>query len=74
LSSYLSGLLIGHELRAALAAFPAPRVALVGAPALTQRYRAALEREGRASVTVPGDAAAAKGLWRIAEKAGYFTS
>lgn len=73
LASYLSGLLIGHELRAALEAFPAPQVVLVGAPALTQRYRAALDREGRASTAVSGDAAAAKGLWRIAEKAGYFT-
>lgn len=73
LASYLSGLLIGHELRAALAAFPAPRVVLVGAPGLTARYSTALEREGRASAAVSGDAAAAKGLWRIAEKAGYFT-
>lgn len=73
LASYLSGLLIGHELRAALEAFPAPRVVLVGAPALTARYGTALNREGRASTAVSGDAAAAKGLWRIAEKAGYFT-
>jgi 2-dehydro-3-deoxygalactonokinase len=73
LSSYLSGLLIGHELRAALDAFPAPRIALIGAPALTQRYRTALDREGRASIAVAGDEAAAKGLWRIAGKAGYFT-
>ncbi|HEX2115928.1 MAG TPA: 2-dehydro-3-deoxygalactonokinase [Alphaproteobacteria bacterium] len=74
LPSYLSGLLIGHELRAALAAFPAARIVLVGAPALTERYRAAIDREGRASATVAGEGAAAKGLWRIAEKAGYFTS
>ena len=74
LPSYLSGLLIGHELRAALDVFPAPHIVLVGAPALTGRYRAALDREGRASATVAGDAAAAKGLWRIAEKAGYFTT
>jgi 2-dehydro-3-deoxygalactonokinase len=74
LSSYLSGLLIGHELRAAMQAFPASRVVLVGTAALAERYRVALDREGRASVAVTGDAAAAKGLWRIAEKAGYFTS
>jgi 2-dehydro-3-deoxygalactonokinase len=73
LSSYLSGLLIGHELRAAIDAFAAPRVVLVGAPALTERYRFALDREGRASASVAGDLAAAKGLWRIAAKAGYFT-
>lgn len=72
LASYLSGLLIGHELRAAIEAFPAPRVVLVGAPALTDRYRVALDREGRAGIAVTGDLAAAKGLWRIARKAGYF--
>ena len=73
LSSYLSGLLIGHELRAAVAAFPASRVVLVGAPALTERYRFALAREGRDGAAIAGDAAAAKGLWRIAAKAGYLT-
>jgi 2-dehydro-3-deoxygalactonokinase len=72
LASYLSGLLIGHELRAALAAFPAPRVVLVGAPALTERYRFALEREGSTGNAIAGDLAAARGLWRIAEQAGYF--
>jgi 2-dehydro-3-deoxygalactonokinase len=71
LSSYLSGLLIGHELRAALQAFPSPRVVLVGAPALTERYRLALAREDRAATSVAGDEAAARGLWRIAEKAGW---
>jgi 2-dehydro-3-deoxygalactonokinase len=70
LSSYLSGLLIGDELRAALAAFPAPHVVLVGAPALTERYRAALSREDRACTIVAGDVAAANGLWRIAVNAG----
>ena len=73
LSSYLSGLLIGHELRAAIRAFPAPRVVLVGAPALTERYRIGLQSEGSAGTAIAGDLAAAKGLWRIAEKAGYFT-
>jgi 2-dehydro-3-deoxygalactonokinase len=33
-ASYLSGLLIGHELRA----FPAPKLHLLGAPALVQKY------------------------------------
>ena len=72
LSSCLSGLLIGHELREALKAFPAQYVVLVGAAALAERYRVALGRETPAR-TVAGDLAAAKGLWRIAAKAGYFT-
>jgi 2-keto-3-deoxy-galactonokinase len=59
-------------LRAALEAFSAPRIVLVGAPALTARYRTALDREGRACTIVPGDTAAARGLWRIATKAGWF--
>jgi 2-dehydro-3-deoxygalactonokinase len=72
LSSFLSGLLIGHEVRAAHEAFGASRVVLVGAPALTQRYSAALAAEDLAGTAVAGEIAAAKGLWRIADNAGYF--
>jgi 2-dehydro-3-deoxygalactonokinase len=72
LSSFLSGLLIGHEIRAAHEAFGASRVVLVGAPALTQRYSAALTAEDLQGTAVAGDVAAAKGLWRIADNAGYF--
>lgn len=44
-ASYLSGLLIGHELRAP--ELPAGReVIVIGAPALTARYALALERSG----------------------------
>ena len=72
LSSFLSGLLIGHEVRAAHEAFGASRVVLIGAPALASRYAAALAAENLRSTAVAGDVAAAKGLWRIADYAGYF--
>jgi 2-dehydro-3-deoxygalactonokinase len=72
LASFLSGLLIGHEVRAAHEAFGASRVVLVAAPALAARYSAALTAESLESRAVAGDVAAAKGLWRIADNAGYF--
>lgn len=67
---YLSGLLIGDELRAALAHFDrdAP-LALVGEPALAARYRRALALAGRGEVPVVEGATVA-GLWRIALRAG----
>ena len=41
LSSFLSGLLIGHEIRAAHEAFGPSRIVLVGTPALMASYAAA---------------------------------
>ena len=63
-ASYLSGLLIGHEVAAALEAGVAPPVHLVGAEALTLRYAAALAAFGIPSVTLEEDAAA-RGLFQI---------
>ena len=63
-ASYLSGLLIGHEVAAALEAGVAPPVLLVGAEALTLRYAAALAAFGIPSVTLEEDAAA-RGLFQI---------
>ena len=74
LPSFLSGLLIGHEVRAAREAFQASHVTLIGAPALTQRYAAALGDAQIACTSVAGDDAAAKGLWRFADNAGYFSA
>jgi len=66
LSGYLSGLLIGHELRAGLAELDqgAPLL-LVGEPALCARYAAALDLFGRPAVPVLPNTAAA-GLQRLA--------
>jgi 2-dehydro-3-deoxygalactonokinase len=74
LPSFLSGLLIGHEVRAAREAFRAAQVTLIGAPALTRRYAVALGEARIESTVVAGDDAAAKGLWRFADSAGYFSA
>lgn len=69
---YLSGLLIGEELRCALlartSAETAP-VALIGDPRLCERYEIALQLFGVSDVrTIPNTSVA--GLWRIAVSAG----
>jgi 2-dehydro-3-deoxygalactonokinase len=64
---YLSGLLIGDELRAGLARGGRP-AALIGDPALCARYVAALEQLGIGAVPVLTDTAPA-GLWTIAQHA-----
>ena len=62
--SYLSGLLIGHELRALLPASPAD-VHLIGGLALQQRYARALALLG-VTPRVHGEELAARGLYRLA--------
>jgi 2-dehydro-3-deoxygalactonokinase len=72
LPSFLSGLLIGEEIRgmtAARAAETEAPIALVGNAALCARYRDALQAFG-SSATLAADDAAAQGLWRIAIDAG----
>ena len=66
-ASYLSGLLIGHEIEAAR---PAGTVHLIGTPDLCRLYALALERVGVASVAASADLAAT-GLAAIAERAGW---
>ncbi|UWX04487.1 2-dehydro-3-deoxygalactonokinase [Pseudoxanthomonas sp. NC8] len=68
LSSYLSGLLIGHELQAALAGMSAP-VHLVGNQALVERYAHALQARDIAVQRHP-EALAAAGTHRIAKACG----
>lgn len=64
LPSYLSGLVIGEELRAQAAA--AEDVVLVGSDALTQRYALALRTLGLGCSSV-GHAATWRGLWTLAQ-------
>jgi 2-dehydro-3-deoxygalactonokinase len=64
---YLSGLLIGDEIRCGLAAGGRP-AALIGDEALCRRYAAALARFGFTDVRLLGDTAPA-GLWRVAREA-----
>lgn len=66
---YLSGLLVGEELRCALPTAGDAALWLVGDAALCARYRRALALFGRAAATAAGDAAA-QGLWQIAQRAG----
>ncbi|MCQ8242504.1 2-dehydro-3-deoxygalactonokinase [Rhizosaccharibacter radicis] len=71
---YLSGLLIGDELRAPLRRWNAagrPPVVLVGDPALCARYAAALEWAGVAPGVPVIEDAALDGLRRIARSAGW---
>jgi 2-dehydro-3-deoxygalactonokinase len=69
LASYLSGLLIGAEVAGGLALCdPDAPLAVIGTPALTALYVAALGLAGRSDVTrIDGDQAAARGLWRLAQ-------
>jgi 2-dehydro-3-deoxygalactonokinase len=64
---YLSGLLIGDEVRTGLAGGERPD-AIIGEPSLCARYAAALAEFGVHDVAVLGDAAPA-GLWSIASLA-----
>jgi len=67
LASYLSGLVIGEELRAqgSLGGLAGRRVHVIGNDALTQRYQRALARVGAEAVAV-GAQATWRGLWNIA--------
>lgn len=72
---YLSGLLLGAEVAAAQRWMSRRRceadaVTLVGAPALTGRYRRALALAG-IEATIGPDDAAARGLWGIARHAEW---
>jgi len=68
LPSYLSGLLIGHELQAALAGMSAP-VHLVGSQTLVERYAHALQARDIVVQRHP-EALAAAGSHRIAKARG----
>lgn len=64
LPSYLSGLVIGEELRAQAPA--GGTVVVIGAPALTQRYKRALAQTGISTLNV-GAEATWQGLWAISQ-------
>ncbi len=70
LADYLSGLLLGAEIRDALALSPAiAEVGLIGEAGLCQRYRTALTIAGVRARADFADAAQ-RGLWRVAADAG----
>jgi len=68
--AYLSGILIGHEVRAALASGPGAIVQVIGAPDLTALYAGAIAACGGYAERHDGEAAA-RGLGLIAEHADW---
>jgi len=66
-ADYLSGILIGHEVRD-LGAGEA--VTLVGSESLNERYRRALTHYGHAVDILSGEDAVVAGLWAVARQAG----
>lgn len=73
---YLSGMLVGEEIRSAVAAHrgkPLPAIVLIGDEALCGRYREALTAFDVTQARVLGDSAAA-GLWQIASAAGLVSA
>ena len=69
--SYLSGLVIGEELRSQGLTQAGGPILVIGSPALTARYQLALESQGLTSQAV-GSAATWRGLWTIARQLGKF--
>lgn len=73
---YLSGLLVGEEIRSVFAAHRGqslPPIVLIGEAALSARYREALAAFGVPGARVLGDSAAA-GLWQVARTAGLVSA
>jgi 2-dehydro-3-deoxygalactonokinase len=67
--SYLSGLLIGNEVRAATRGLAGSTVTVIGDPVLCERYREVLAAGGIGARIAPPDAARI-GLWRMAVESG----
>lgn len=73
IADYMSGLLIGEEVRSGLAAHPeVGRITLIGRGDLANRYRAALEQFG-AEVAQATVGMARLGLLHVAKRAGLVT-
>ncbi len=73
---YLSGLLVGEEIRSAVAGEPGghlPSIVLVGEPALCGRYQEAIAAMNLPAARVLADSAAA-GLWQVAKAAGIVSA
>ena len=70
LRSYLSGILIGHEVRSMIDQGPDGPVTIVGAGGVSPLYERALAAVGTAAEIVDGEAAAVRGLRTLAARAG----
>ncbi|MDO9489639.1 MAG: 2-dehydro-3-deoxygalactonokinase [Sphingomonadaceae bacterium] len=67
-AAYVSGLLIGNDLKVGLGRQRHDHVHVVGRPELTRLFAAALAHTGRATTEIDGDRAFVSGLSRLAEK------
>jgi 2-dehydro-3-deoxygalactonokinase len=67
-SAFISGLLIGADVRIGLATPAAAQVAVMGRPELTALYAAALNEAGRASTELDGEQCFLAGIAKIAEE------
>lgn len=65
-ASYVSGLLVGSDVRIGLGRLRADVVPVLGSPVLTARFAAALARAGRDAVEFDGDTAFVAGMIAIA--------
>ncbi len=65
-ASYVSGLLIGADVRAGLGRLRADVVPVIGTPELTTRFAAALVRAGRQPIEYDGEAAFVAGMRAVA--------
>jgi len=72
LSSYLSGILIGHEIRelASLTHTESKEIILLGSSILSKRYAQALTLMGLSFVALDNDIATTQGLFSMAQQAG----
>ena len=68
-ASYVSGLLIGQEVRTGLGRLRADIVPLIGTPELTERFAVAVARAGRTARIIDGETAFIAGIRAIAEVA-----
>lgn len=69
LSSYLSGLLIGAEIRAGLAQRPSASITLIASARIADLYQRALGLAGIANARlIDGGVASVQGLWQIGSK------
>ena len=69
-ASYVSGLLIGSEVRIGLGRRREPVIPLIGTAALTERFAVALDRAGRSATIVDGEDAFVAGMIAVMGAAG----
>ena len=67
-SSYVSGLLIGTDVRIGLTWPASARIGVIGRPELTRLYAAAISETNREAVEIDGELCFLAGIQQIAER------